>query len=271
MDLYGCNNYSSRLWNELKPKIDTNGRQEIFATEEIRISHLVVGWLVANGGEVAEWIQDSTETTLAIHQDTDEEDIAVYITGTAEGNRSALTLIREKSVSIEDNRSGSGTFRSIEEEVSRAALAAHFGKRKIWTLKKARAKAAKQSQSYSYHDTLVSGYSHTMIGPSPESTADTPLPPGSPGPFLDERMAQSSRDGVVHYETIQVTADELNGLDLSAVCRANNVRAEIVWPPSDKHDENSNPYPSRQRELIISGQKVNVLNARLEVIRELEY
>ena len=31
---------------------------------------------------------------LAIHQDTDEEDIAVYITGTAEGNRSALTLIR---------------------------------------------------------------------------------------------------------------------------------------------------------------------------------
>ena len=29
-----------------------------------RISHLVVGWLVANGGEVAEWIQDSTETTV---------------------------------------------------------------------------------------------------------------------------------------------------------------------------------------------------------------
>ena len=29
-----------------------------------RISHLVVGWLVANGGEVAEWIQDRTETTV---------------------------------------------------------------------------------------------------------------------------------------------------------------------------------------------------------------
>ena len=36
MDLYGCNNYSSRLWNELKPKMDSNGRQEIVATEEIR-------------------------------------------------------------------------------------------------------------------------------------------------------------------------------------------------------------------------------------------
>ena len=45
---------------------------------------------------------------------------------------------REKSASVEGNRSGS--FRSIEEEVSRAALAAQFGKRKIWTLKKARAK-----------------------------------------------------------------------------------------------------------------------------------
>ena len=44
-----------------------------------------------------------------------------------------------------------------------------------------------------------------------------------------------------------MSQDELNGLDLSAVCRANNVRAEIVWPPADKHDENSNPYPSRQR------------------------
>ena len=29
-----------------------------------RISHLVVGWLVANGGEVAEWIQERTETTV---------------------------------------------------------------------------------------------------------------------------------------------------------------------------------------------------------------
>ena len=48
--------------------------------------------------------------------------------------------LREKSVSVEGNRSASETFRSIEEEVSRAALAAHFGKRKIWTLKKARAK-----------------------------------------------------------------------------------------------------------------------------------
>jgi len=267
--LYGCNNYSSRLWNELKPKIDSNGRQEIVATEEIRISHLVVGWLVANGGEVAEWIQDSTETTLAIHQDTDEEDIAVYITGTAEGNSKALAIIREKSVNVEENRMGSGAFRSIEEDVSRAALAAHFGKRKIWTLKKARAKAARQSQSYSYHDTLVSGYSHTMMGTSPGATADTPPPPNSPGPFIDERM--SAGDGVVHYETIQVTADELNGLDLSAVCRANNVRAEIVWPPADKHDENSNPYPTRQRELVISGRKANVLNARNEVIRELEY
>ena len=36
MDLYGCNNYSSRLWNELKPKVDSSGRQEIVATEEIR-------------------------------------------------------------------------------------------------------------------------------------------------------------------------------------------------------------------------------------------
>ena len=44
-----------------------------------------------------------------------------------------------------------------------------------------------------------------------------------------------------------MSQDELNGLDLSAVCRANNVRAEIVWPPADKHDENSNPYPTRQR------------------------
>ena len=44
-----------------------------------------------------------------------------------------------------------------------------------------------------------------------------------------------------------MSQDELNGLDLSAVCRANNVRAEIVWPPADKHDENSNPFPSRQR------------------------
>ena len=51
-------------------------------------------------------------------------------------------------------------------------------------------RAARQSQSYSYHDTLVSGYSHTMIGPSADSTPDTPPPPGSPGPFLDERMAQ---------------------------------------------------------------------------------
>ena len=51
-------------------------------------------------------------------------------------------------------------------------------------------RAARQSQSYSYHDTLVSGYSHTMIGPSPESTADTPPPPVSPGPFLNERVAQ---------------------------------------------------------------------------------
>ena len=47
---------------------------------------------------------------------------------------------REKSVSVEGNRSGPESPRSIEEEVSRAALAAHFGKRKIWTLKKARAK-----------------------------------------------------------------------------------------------------------------------------------
>ena len=35
-----------------------------------------------------------------------------------------------------------------------------------------------------------------------------------------------------------LTQDELNSLDLSAVCRANNVRAEIVWPPSDKLEEN---------------------------------
>ena len=51
-----------------------------------------------------------------------------------------LLNLREKSISVEGNRSASETFRSIEEEVSRAALAAHFGKRKIWTLKKARAK-----------------------------------------------------------------------------------------------------------------------------------
>ena len=43
-------------------------------------------------------------------------------------------------MSVEENRMGSEAFRSIEEDVSRAALAAHFGKRKIWTLKKARAK-----------------------------------------------------------------------------------------------------------------------------------
>ena len=41
MDLYGCNNYSSRLWNELKPKIDSTGRQEIVATEEIRYEKIV--------------------------------------------------------------------------------------------------------------------------------------------------------------------------------------------------------------------------------------
>ena len=143
MDLYGCNNYSSRLWNELKPKIDTNGRQEIFATEEIRcatdmqiiVQKYVESYIFMNvifmcclsyqqnlssrrrlaGGERRRGSRvDSRQHgddgnifgripknmsililfQLAIHQDTDEEDIAVYITGTAEGNRSALTLIR---------------------------------------------------------------------------------------------------------------------------------------------------------------------------------
>ena len=51
-------------------------------------------------------------------------------------------------------------------------------------------RAARQSQSYSYHDTLVSGYSHTMMGPSPEAPADSPPPPSSPGPFIDERIVQ---------------------------------------------------------------------------------
>ena len=85
-------------------------------------------------------------------------------------------------------------------------------------------RAARHSQSYSYHDTLVSGYSHTMMGTSPGATADTPPPPNSPGPFIDERMVQvgpklkvflnfsflqSAGDGVVHYETIQVTAGKI--------------------------------------------------------------
>jgi hypothetical protein len=37
MDLYGCNNYSSQLWSERRPKIsEEGGIQEIVATEETR-------------------------------------------------------------------------------------------------------------------------------------------------------------------------------------------------------------------------------------------
>eukprot|EP00095_Tigriopus_kingsejongensis_P001731 maker-scaffold514_size150699-snap-gene-0.27 protein:Tk01731 transcript:maker-scaffold514_size150699-snap-gene-0.27-mRNA-1 annotation:"far upstream element-binding protein 3 isoform x4" len=211
-DLYGCNNYSSQLWN---PRLTSNGFKwsQLLGTEEIRVEVLIAGLLIGTRGDLIATIEAKTGAKITFHQDQEDgSGVPINVTGTLKSNSHALEILGTRI----------SEFRSLLEagalDLKNVQLHS-LQKRKVWTVEKIRESFTKKRPWSNGKDTPGS----SRHGPNS-------APPKKKACFFSHNNNNNKNNNQVQpiEDKIQMTGHELDTVNLESIALLNDVELEVV-------------------------------------------